>query len=55
MDESATHNVKVHGKKAAIAMKIALADLGGVQLELIEAENPTWRDLAEDFGLEPLE
>ena len=25
------------------------------KLELIEATNPDWRDLAEDFGLEPLE
>jgi putative endonuclease len=25
------------------------------KLELIEAENPTWRDLAEDLGFEPLE
>jgi len=24
------------------------------KLELIEAENPDWRDLAEDFGYEPL-
>ncbi|HEU4960968.1 MAG TPA: GIY-YIG nuclease family protein [Sphingomonas sp.] len=24
------------------------------KLELIEADNPTWRDLAEDFGFEPL-
>ena len=24
------------------------------KLELIEKENPTWRDLAEDFGFEPL-
>jgi putative endonuclease len=24
------------------------------KLELIEAENPDWRDLAEDFGLAPL-
>jgi putative endonuclease len=25
------------------------------KLELIEAANPEWRDLAEDFGLGPLE
>ena len=25
------------------------------KLQLIEAENPDWRDLAEDFGFEPLE
>ena len=25
------------------------------KLELIEAANPTWRDLAEDFGFGPLE
>jgi len=24
------------------------------KLDLIEADNPTWRDLAEDFGFEPL-
>ncbi|QIG53356.1 GIY-YIG nuclease family protein [Altererythrobacter sp. BO-6] len=24
------------------------------KVELIEAENPRWRDLAEDFGFEPL-
>jgi putative endonuclease len=24
------------------------------KVALIEAENPTWRDLAEDFGFEPL-
>lgn len=24
------------------------------KLELIETENPTWRDIAEDFGFEPL-
>jgi putative endonuclease len=24
------------------------------KLALIEAENPTWRDLAEDYGFEPL-
>lgn len=24
------------------------------KLELIEAENPEWRDLAEDFGFAPL-
>ncbi|MCA1654016.1 MAG: GIY-YIG nuclease family protein [Sphingomonadales bacterium] len=24
------------------------------KIALIEAENPTWRDLAEDFGFEPL-
>jgi len=24
------------------------------KLELIEADNPTWRDLAEDWGLAPL-
>jgi len=24
------------------------------KLELIEAENPEWRDLAEDFGFDPL-
>ncbi len=26
----------------------------GWKLALIEAENPTWRDLAEDLGFEPL-
>jgi len=25
------------------------------KLQLIESENPDWRDLAEDFGLDPLE
>ena len=25
------------------------------KLELIESENPDWRDLAEDFGFDPLE
>lgn len=24
------------------------------KVELIEAQNPRWRDLAEDFGFEPL-
>ena len=24
------------------------------KLKLIEAENPEWRDLAEDFGFDPL-
>ena len=24
------------------------------KIDLIEGENPTWRDLAEDFGFEPL-
>jgi len=27
----------------------------GWKLELIEASNPKWRDLAEDFGFEPLD
>jgi putative endonuclease len=42
MDSAITH--EKHIKKWNRAWK----------LELIEAENPDWRDLAEDFGFEPL-
>lgn len=41
LDKGAIQNGKVHGKKAEIVMRVALADLGGVQLELIEPLNET--------------
>jgi 4-hydroxyphenylpyruvate dioxygenase-like putative hemolysin len=39
MDKTNMHDTKLHGKTAEVAMNVALADLGGVQLELIEPLN----------------
>jgi len=36
MDRNSLRNTRLHGKPAEFSMKVALADLGGVQLELIE-------------------
>lgn len=36
MDKSNMRDTKLHGKRAEFSMRVAFADLGGVQLELIE-------------------
>lgn len=36
MDKTNMHDTKLYGKQAEFSMKVAFADLGGVQLELIE-------------------